>query len=101
MLISLILAVAVTILAVFFASTNQGVIIVNLFGYRVQGTIGLLMVVAMGVGVLVGVLLMLPSIISRSWALMRHKRKLQELQHHASKAALMDEVQFSDSDGEE
>ncbi len=100
MLISLILAVAVTILAVFFASYNQGVIIVNLFGYRVQGTIGLLMVVALGIGVLVGVLLMLPSIISRSWALMRHKRKLQELQN-ASQTGLMDEVDSSDSDGGE
>ena len=81
MLISLVLAVAVTILAVFFASYNQSVIAVNLFGYPVQGTVGLLMVVALGVGVLIGVLLMLPSVISRSWALMRHKRKLQELEN--------------------
>ena len=80
MIISLILAVAITILAVFFASYNPSVIIVNLFGYRVQGTIGVMMVLALGIGVLVGMLLMLPSIISRSWALMRHKRKLQELQ---------------------
>ena len=100
MLISLILAVAVTILAVFFASYNQTVITVNLFGYQVQGTVGLLMVVALGVGVLVGVLLMLPSVISRSWALMRHKRKLQELQN-ASQAVYIDEPDSSDSDSGE
>jgi putative membrane protein len=100
MLISLIVAVAVTILAVFFASYNQTVASVNLFGYTVQGTIGLLMVVALGIGVLLGVLLMLPSVISRSWALMRHKRKLQELQN-ASVAEIMDDRQTTGSDGGE
>lgn len=100
MLISLILAVAVTILAVFFASYNQSVIVVNLFGYQVQGTVGLMMVVALGIGVLVGVLMMLPSVISRSWALMRHKRKLQELQN-ASQVQYVDEDESSDSDGGE
>ena len=100
MIISLILAVAITILAVFFASYNQSVIAVNLFGYKVQGTVGLLMVVAWGFGVLVGVLLMLPSVISRSWALMRHNRKLQDLQN-ASKAELKDDSQSSDPDGGE
>jgi lipopolysaccharide assembly protein A len=100
MLISLIIAVAVTIVAVFFASYNLSVVTVNLFGYSVQGTVGLLMVVALGIGVLLGVLLMLPSVISRSWALMRHKRKLQELQN-ASVAEIMDDRQTSGPDGGE
>jgi uncharacterized membrane protein YciS (DUF1049 family) len=100
MLISLIIAVAVTILAVFFASYNQTMVAVNFFGYQVQGTVGLLMVVALGLGVLLGVLLMLPSVITRSWALMRHKRKLQELQN-ASVAEIMDDRQPSGPDGGE
>ena len=100
MLISLILAVAVTILAVFFASYNQTMVTVNFFGNPVQGTVGLLMVVALGVGVLLGVLFMLPSVISRSWALMRYKRKLQELQN-ASEAEIMDDSQSSSPDGGE
>jgi uncharacterized membrane protein YciS (DUF1049 family) len=100
MLISLIVAVAVTILAVFFASYNQTVVAVNFFGYQVQGTVGLLMVVALGIGVLVGVFLMLPSVISRSWALMRHKRKLQELQN-ASVAEIMDDRESLGPDGGE
>jgi uncharacterized membrane protein YciS (DUF1049 family) len=100
MLISLIIAVAVTILAVFFASYNQTMATVNFFGYQLQGTVGLLMVVALGLGVLLGVLLMLPSVISRSWALMRHKRKLQELQN-ASVAEIMDDSQPSGTDGGE
>ena len=100
MLISLIIAVAVTILAVFFASYNQTMVAIDFFGYQIQGTVGLLMVVALGLGVLLGVLLMLPSVISRSWALMRHKRKLQELQN-ASVAEIMDDRLPSGTDGGE
>ena len=100
MLISLIIAVIFIIVAVFFASYNQTMVAVNFFGYQVQGTVGLLMVVALGLGVLLGVLLMLPSVISRSWALMRHKRKLRELQN-VSVAEIVDDRQPSGSDGEE
>ncbi len=80
MLISLVLAVAVTILAVFFASYNPTVIDVNLYGRPVHGSVGVVLVVALGLGVLLGVVLMLPTVISQSWALMRHRRKLQDLQ---------------------
>jgi putative membrane protein len=94
MLISLVLAVAVTILAVFFASYNLTMIDVNLFGYPVRGTIGVIMVVTLGLGVLLGVVLMLPALISRSWALMRHKRKIQDLQ------GAVQQKHFEDTDEE-
>ncbi len=35
---------------------------------------------ALGVGLLIGMLVMLPAVISRSWSLMHHKRKIQDLQ---------------------
>ena len=81
MLISLVIAVAVTILAFFFASYNLTVVQVNFFGHPVQGSLGLFLVIALGLGALLGVLLMLPSVISRSWAVMRHKRKIQDLEN--------------------
>lgn len=80
MLISLVLAVAVTILAAYFASNNLTVIEINLLGYPIRQTTGILIVSALGLGVLMGVLFMLPALISRSWALIRHKRKLQDWQ---------------------
>ncbi len=80
MLVSLVLAVAITILAVFFANYNLTMIQVNLFGHPIHGTIGIIMVSTLGAGVLLGVLLMLPVVISRSWALVRHKRRIQDLQ---------------------
>lgn len=80
MLLSLVLAVVFAILAVYFANFNQQIVQVSLFGYPAKGTLGFLIIVAIGVGVLLGVLVMLPSIISRSWALVRHKRKIEDLE---------------------
>lgn len=80
MLVSLVLAVVFAILAVYFANLNQAIVQVSLFGYPVKGSLGLVLVVAVGVGVLLGVIVMLPSIISRSWALVRHKRKIEDLE---------------------
>ncbi len=81
MLLSLVLAVVFAVLAVYFANFNQTVVQINLFGYPVKGTLGLIIVVAVGIGVLLGVVVMLPSIISRSWALIRHRRKIEDLQN--------------------
>lgn len=80
MVISLILVVIVAIAAVLFSSYNQTMVEVLVFGYPIQGTIGLMMVVALGVGVVVGVLIMLPGLLSRNWALFRHRQKLAELE---------------------
>lgn len=81
MLLSLVLAVVFAILAVYFANFNPTVVEINLFGHLVKGSLGLVIVLAVGVGVLLGVLVMLPSMISRSWALIRHKRKIEDLQN--------------------
>lgn len=81
MLLSLVIAVVFAILAVYFANFNQAVVQVSLFGYPVKGSLGLILVVAVGIGVLLGVLVLLPSIVSRSWALIRHKRKIEDLQN--------------------
>ncbi len=68
------------ILEVYFANLNQAIVQVSLFGYPVKGSLGLVLVVAVGVGVLLGVIVMLPSFISRSWAIVRHKRRIEDLE---------------------
>lgn len=85
MLISLIVLVVMTILAAYFATNNMTMIDVNLLGYPVRNTTGILMVAAFGVGLLLGVLLMLPALISRSWSEIRQRRKLQDLQDQQAK----------------
>ncbi len=83
MLLSLVIAVAASIVAVFFANVNPTVIQVNVFGTPISGSLGVVIVISVGLGALLGVLMMLPTLVSRSWAIIRYKRKLQELQDAA------------------
>lgn len=80
MLISLILFVVVIILAAYIASNNLTDMVINVLGYPVHGTTGMLVISAFGIGLLLGVLLTLPAVISRSWAVIRHRRTIQDLQ---------------------
>ena len=79
MVFTLIVTIVVAIAAVLFASYNHQVTHVDLFGYGVDGEVGLFIIIALGVGVLIGVLLMLPSVWKRSWAVTRQKRVIEEL----------------------
>jgi uncharacterized integral membrane protein len=79
MFFSLILTIVVTIAAVLFASYNHTMTRVDLFGYGVDGEVGIFMIIAVILGVLIGVLLMLPSVWKRSWVLTRQKREIDEL----------------------
>ncbi len=96
MIVSLILIVVVTILAVYFSTFNQAVITVNLFGYPVDGPTGLFLVLALGIGALIGVLIMVPSVVSRSWTLMKHKRRVRELENAVSSQKQVEPVEGED-----
>lgn len=87
MLFSLVMIVAVAILAVLFASYNPTLVRIDFFGYPVQGTIGLLLVVALGIGVLLGVIVMLPSLWKRSFAMRRQRKQMEELSQKKRPAA--------------
>jgi uncharacterized integral membrane protein len=76
----MIVVVIVAVLAVFFASYNQNMIEVMFFGFPVQGTVGLFLVLALALGVVLGILIMLPGIIGRSWSLSKQRKRLAELE---------------------
>ena len=88
MLFSLIITLLVTIGAVLFASYNHTMTRIDLFGYGIDGEVGLFIIVAIGIGLLLGVIIMLPSVWKRSWAITRQKREINELsQQPARKSA--------------
>jgi uncharacterized integral membrane protein len=72
--------VVVAILAVYFTTFNQTVIQLNVFGRPLQGPSGLFMAIALGAGIVLGILIMLPTVIGHSWAVMRHRRRIQDLE---------------------
>ena len=93
MLISLIIFVILSVLAAYFASNNLTVIEVSILGYPLKSTTGILMVSALGIGVLLGILMLLPALISRSWAVIRHRRKIQDLQDQQARMRPRDEAE--------
>jgi uncharacterized integral membrane protein len=87
MLLSMIIAVTLSIVAVFFANYNRAIVEVNIFGHSVSGTLGIVLVVALGVGVLLGIATSMPMVIGRSWQLIRLRRELEDLRHATESVA--------------
>ncbi len=80
MIISLILTIVVAIVAVMFSLQNTQVAHVTLLGHSYQGPIGVFLLVALSVGVVLGIVLMVPSLLKRDLALSRHRRRVEELE---------------------
>ena len=87
MIISVILTLVVTIIAVMFALANTEMVHIVFYGYAVDGQVGLFMLVAFAVGIVLGILLMVPSLVGRSFANARHRRKIAELEGKPKKNA--------------
>jgi uncharacterized integral membrane protein len=81
MLLSLVFAVVLSVLAVFFANDNQTPVQLHLLGIPLEGTLGIIVVVAFGLGALMGVVMMLPAYLAQGWALVRLRRSAEDLEH--------------------
>jgi uncharacterized membrane protein YciS (DUF1049 family) len=79
MLLSLIIAVVFSVLAVFFANDNQVLVQVRMLGPQVEGKLGIVIVVAFGLGAVIGILMMLPAYLTQGWALIRSRRQAEDL----------------------
>ncbi len=80
MVFALILALAIAIVAVFFALENTMLVTVSFFGYAVSGSLALFILAAVGVGLLIGVLLMTPGRIKSSLSNARNRKKISALE---------------------
>ena len=80
MLFTLILALVFAILAVFFALENTMMVTVSFFGYAVSGSLALFILVAMGIGLLLGVLIMAPGRIKSGLSNRRSRKKISSLE---------------------
>ena len=80
MVFALILALVIAIVMVFFALENPMLVSVSFFGYAVEGSLALFILIAMGVGLLTGVLIMLPGRIRSGLSNRRSRKKIGELE---------------------
>lgn len=80
MLLSLILLIVVCIVGVMLALENSQHISLTFFNYPAEGPVGLFLLIALGVGIVLGILLMVPSLVGQSWSAFRQQRKIAALE---------------------
>jgi uncharacterized integral membrane protein len=80
MILTLIFAVALSIVATIFAVQNPTPITAHFFGYDLPGSLALFVLIGLGVGLLIGILVMTPGRIKSGLANSRHRKKIVELE---------------------
>lgn len=80
MVFTLIFAFALAILAAIFALQNPVMVEANFFGYEVEGSLALFVLIGLGVGLLIGILVMTPGRIRSGLANSRHLRRIVDLE---------------------
>jgi len=102
MVFSLILALVIAIVAVFFALENTMMVTVSFFGYGVDGSLALFILIAMGIGILVGVLFMTPGRIRSGLSNARQRKKIGSLEtsldEHKYRLAALEKTTPPDTD---
>ena len=79
MITPLILIVVLSVLSIFFTNDNQTMVEVIVFGHTIKSTIGFIILGALGTGILLGILSMLPSVLKRSFALLKQGEQLAQM----------------------
>ena len=77
MIFSLVLALAIAIVAVIFALGNTDPVIVSFLAWQVEQPLALVLLASVALGILIGVLLMTPNVIKQKLALAGEKKKLK------------------------
>jgi uncharacterized membrane protein YciS (DUF1049 family) len=76
----LILALILAIVAVAFALENPLLVTASFFGLQMQGSLALFVLIGVGVGILIGVLAMLPSVLKGAITVSHHRRQISTLE---------------------
>jgi putative membrane protein len=86
MIFSLIIGFALGIAALLFALQNTEVVALSFLGWQFQSSLALLVLVAVGVGILISILASIPSALSASFRIMglkkENKNLAQEVEAH-------------------
>lgn len=75
----IVLALAIALITVIFALQNMAPVIISIFGWQFEGSLALVLLATLAIGVIVGLLVSAPSVIRRSWKLSSKDRRLEDL----------------------
>jgi len=76
----LIIALILAILAVVIALENPLLVTMSFFGYGVQGSLAAFVLLGVGVGIVIGILIMLPSVLKGAINVSRHRKQIRTLE---------------------
>jgi len=85
-LLILILALIFAILAVIFAVQNPAIVAITFYGYSVEGSLALVILISVGIGIIIGALILTPGAIKRGFELRSHRRKVGGLEKSLEKS---------------
>ena len=96
----LILALAIAIVAVIFALQNTMTITISFLAWEVTGSLSLVLLVTLAIGVLIGLLFLSPSTIKNSMAASSHRKRVgtleKELEEHKARVAELQNSKSTD-----
>lgn len=81
----LILALAIAVLAVIFALQNTAAVTLSLFVWQVSGSLSLVVLVTLVIGVLIGWLFATPSLLKRTFQSSGQRKRISELEKEVEK----------------
>lgn len=79
--LSLVLALIIALIAVVFALQNAISISVNFLFWNFQGSLALILLTTLALGVFVGLLVSVPSVLRRNRKISHQKKRIEELQN--------------------
>jgi putative membrane protein len=76
----LILALLIAIVAVIFALQNTAAITISFFMWKVTGSLSLVLLVTLAIGVLIGLLVLAPAYFKNTFQVSSHRKRLSALE---------------------
>ena len=87
----LIFALLIAVIAVIFALQNTATVTIAFFTWHITGSLSLVLLITLAIGVVIGLLVLAPSAIKNSFAASGHLKRIgsleKELDEHKSKIA--------------
>ena len=80
MIFIVILGVIITIAAILFALQNSAVVILTLGIWQLEQSLAIVLLITLGIGIIISLLISLPTIIKRGWQTSRQKKRIQALE---------------------
>ena len=82
----LVIVLLVAILAVLFAAQNSATVAITFFNWSTSGSLSLVLIITLSLGILIGVLVMAPSVFKRAFQSSGLKRRVRRLEKERTAA---------------